>query len=362
MVKDLQSRTLDIVRFPLAVMVVFIHCYGDISAETSNSIPALFYENTRILFSRILSHIAVPLFYIISGYLFFFSFKGKWSTSLWKEKMSRRLWTLLIPYIIWNIIPILLYCGSVILGAIIHQKAFCGFGEYFDKCLTWRVFWDFGSENGLAFPLNAPLWFIRDLMFNMLISPIIFGFVKIFRTYGILFFLAYYFFRWNFIAIPIVNLWTLIFFLFGAYLAINEKNMVIIARMFSPYIYILCPMMLFSALYFYESQYRGLFFRAYVLTGVITCFSLSALFVERTHYEMPKVLKDSTFFIFAAHLGLPLLPFIRKVLDYTIPNSNYYWMTVHYFLVPISLIWCCLIIYILLLKFLPRTTKFICGR
>lgn len=363
MVKDLQSRTLDYVRFPLAVMVVFIHCYGDISAETSNSIPALFYENTRILFSRILSHIAVPLFYIISGYLFFFSFKGKWSTSLWKEKMSRRFWTLLIPYIIWNIIPIILYCGSVILGAIIHQKAFCGFGEYFDKCLTWHVFWDFGSENGLAFPLNVPLWFIRDLMVDMLISPIIFGFVKIFRTYGILFFLAYYFFGWHFIAIPIVNLWTLIFFLFGAYLAINGKNMVIIARMFSPYIYILCPMMLFSALYFYESQWGGgYFFRTYVLSGLIACVSLTALMIERIHFTMPRVMINSAFFIFAAHLGLPLLPYIRKAIEHIIPNSNYYWMTLRYFVVPICLVCCCLLIYLLLSRFLPRTTKVICGR
>lgn len=107
------------------------------------------------------------------------------------------------------------------------------------------------------------------------------------------------------------------------------------------------------------------FIHCYGDISVGTSNSMSALFYENTRIlfsKMPQVLVNSAFFIFAAHLGLPLLPCIRKAIEHIIPNSNYYLMTLRYFVVPICLVCCCLLIYLLLSRFLPRTTKVICGR
>lgn len=76
----LQSQTIDWLRFPLAVAVVFIHSFGikeytlpslNISSLTGMDV----YNLIRICFSNVLTHVAVPTFYLISGFLFFLGLK-----------------------------------------------------------------------------------------------------------------------------------------------------------------------------------------------------------------------------------------------------------------------------------------------
>ncbi len=74
----LQSRTIDLLRFPMAVMVVFIHMNpvvvkwadADFSLISGNGL----YNLLGILISNILTHMAVPTFFLISGFLFFLKF------------------------------------------------------------------------------------------------------------------------------------------------------------------------------------------------------------------------------------------------------------------------------------------------
>ena len=104
----LQSATIDLLRFPLAIMVIFIH----MNPEVSNLFDADFslisghgiYNVTGVLLSHVLTHIAVPTFYLISGFLFFINFQ-KWSWEGYKKKLSSRIKTLLVPYLLWNAIP-----------------------------------------------------------------------------------------------------------------------------------------------------------------------------------------------------------------------------------------------------------------
>lgn len=74
--EDLQSRTIDWLRFPLAIAVVYIHSFGsypiDLNFLHSDPFSSISIFNwIRICFSHVLTHIAVPSFYLISGYLFF---------------------------------------------------------------------------------------------------------------------------------------------------------------------------------------------------------------------------------------------------------------------------------------------------
>lgn len=70
-----QSRILDAIRFPLAFMVVLIHC--KINAESwvlpdwKHFSGIEFSTALQIFFSSIVSDIAVPTFFVISGYYFF---------------------------------------------------------------------------------------------------------------------------------------------------------------------------------------------------------------------------------------------------------------------------------------------------
>ena len=63
-------------RFPLSILVVFVHSYGpdiDIAQLHANGFTgAAFYDYVRIFFSVVIARSAVPIFFIISGYLFYF--------------------------------------------------------------------------------------------------------------------------------------------------------------------------------------------------------------------------------------------------------------------------------------------------
>lgn len=92
MISDSVSKTISFLRFPLIILVVFIH------------VPRLpgggeIYSYVTTLLSVKVASIAVPCFFLISGLLFFdtsFNFKK------YILKLRKRIVTLLIPYILWN--------------------------------------------------------------------------------------------------------------------------------------------------------------------------------------------------------------------------------------------------------------------
>lgn len=86
------SESISWLRFPLVLMVVFIHSsgFGEFQTDSFN-FSALsdinLYDFSRILVSQILCQVAVPLFFIISGYLFYTKFDNQsWSWEIWIKK------------------------------------------------------------------------------------------------------------------------------------------------------------------------------------------------------------------------------------------------------------------------------------
>lgn len=94
--KNLQSKVIDVLRFPMIVGVVLWHSFfeGIMGLDIPDSgIPI--YHTTSFFISRILASVAVPLFFFISGYLFFF--RTTFSVDVYKKKLKSRIKTLLIP-------------------------------------------------------------------------------------------------------------------------------------------------------------------------------------------------------------------------------------------------------------------------
>lgn len=164
--KDL-SQAISCLRLPLALLIVFghsdilsfpIYSHGEIALfEQSNiSIPVCF-------FSLVLFGSAVPLFFMISGYLFFVK-NDSFNTSLYKSKLNKRLTTLLVPYLIWN----LLYVLFNIL--IVAYKG--GEIDFLSQIISlWKM-------SGQPYPADPALWFVRDLMVCMILSPVIYYVIK----------------------------------------------------------------------------------------------------------------------------------------------------------------------------------------
>lgn len=88
-IDELQSRTIDFLRFPLIVGVVFIHSY--LSDERGTHLGGLYYYVSDF-FSQVLARIAVPLFFYFSGLLYY---KDNFTLTIYKRKIRSRVRSLL---------------------------------------------------------------------------------------------------------------------------------------------------------------------------------------------------------------------------------------------------------------------------
>ena len=87
------SNTITWLRFPLIFLIILLHCYSVQRLEGSHET----YFKAIYPFSLWLGETGVPGFFFISGYLFFLSKKS------YSQKIQDRAYTLLIPYLLWNL-------------------------------------------------------------------------------------------------------------------------------------------------------------------------------------------------------------------------------------------------------------------
>lgn len=101
----LMSEVFDYLRFPLIIGVIFIHNasstiltggqeFGDVG-----ELPIFYYVST--FFSQVISRIAVPLFFLMSGYLFFYKVET-FDNSIYLQKLRKRFKSLFVPFFLWT--------------------------------------------------------------------------------------------------------------------------------------------------------------------------------------------------------------------------------------------------------------------
>ena len=355
----LQSEVISFLRFPLIVAVLLIHTnlgnviINGINCTDGYNIPV--YDNLRFFISGIIGDIAVPLFYFISGFLFFYKTE-LFTSKVYFQKLRKRGKTLLIPYLFWNLVVVILFLLTQTFLSNLTSGRNLLITDY--TWINWlKAFWN-GNVPGDNYPINYPLWFIRDLMITVLFSPIIYYLVKSFKHY-ILVLLAIF---WLFdIRLPIDGFSTTAFFFFasGTYFSIFRKNFVTI---FSSSISYLMGGYLITILlnwYFSEFAWSVYIHRVCILIGLPVVISLVACCISKQHWQMPASLTNSSFFIFVYH-GMPLAFVMKGLCKYIQPQADLSFSLI-YLLSPIITIAIGLIIYNLLVRYLPRFTAFITG-
>lgn len=154
------SKAIDILRFPLAVFVVAIHTYFNEGLKARGNVDVPFsgvwaHEFIRF-FSIMLTDCAVPMFFVISGYLYF------WKTphltkDIYRSKTKRKIIALMVPFFCWNVIT-----------CLINPARFLGAGVLEKITGFWSMTMELGCGAG---PWDGPLWFVRDLFIVMLCAP-----------------------------------------------------------------------------------------------------------------------------------------------------------------------------------------------
>ena len=353
------SLCINRLRFLLVFGVVFIHnfgepYYGKVSIYDIQHIDYhTLFDILRIGIHR-LSGLSVPCFYMISGYLFYIGIQGNMGDFM--KKWKKRIKSLVIPFIIWNVIFAVFH---FIFKIKKHEYGLFDFFQYLGDKGWYHIFWDSSPRAGqTGAPEDMPLWFLRDLIVVVFIlSPIIYRLLKsnkVGLTYLALLFVV------GAIGIfPIINglsIEALKYFSLGAFLSINKISFVDLAKKYKR---ITIPVFVISyvlLVYFKGSDYRlyGVS-DLFVLSGIAIMMFASTRFSDKVSDQL-SILQKASFFVFASHMLF--LGICRGVIQKITFGDVY----ISYLVPPFITIALCTSIYFIINKYLPKVSIIINGR
>lgn len=330
------------------------------------------YQCIYALFSQGICRVAVPIFFLISGYLFFINITT-WNTNLWLLKLRKRVKTLFIPYVLWVCIAVCLYIVVFCLKAYINNDI--------PDCISWisergwwRVFWDNGRYSCTphtnilgwhiykALPSNYPLWFIRDLIILNIISPLIFCFVRCTQKWGLLIVFVLY----------VLDIWYpyeglngegFFFYSLGVYYGVNGLNLVNFCKKYEVVSYIISILLLVCCVLTFYIDGRLLYRiirNIFTMSGTISMFCIVSNILAKRKFKTPKLLIESSFFIYTTHTLL-IKDVVIIILSKLIPYTTSIAMISKYFLTSIMTVSICVLLYVIMKRVAPKILSVLIG-
>ena len=152
----------EFVSFLLSILVFFIHSYFAPEIGDGGTV-AVVNHKVSYFFSNAITRFAVPMFFAMSGITFF---RG-YTPQKYLGKIKARVFTLIIPYLLWNTIWLIweIFTSHSFLARFSD-------GAPYPITLT-------NILKGIFFyGCNIPFWFIFDLIVFSLAAPIVFLIIK----------------------------------------------------------------------------------------------------------------------------------------------------------------------------------------
>lgn len=352
------SKALALLRFPLALLIISVHwfVFDQVVDHTSFShdpdlLPAW---STVCRFVRaFISENGVGTFFFISGYLFIAC--AGLTRERYKTKVKKRIRSLVIPYVIWNLVMVI----SITAESVMHQYLH-GNGSPIHLPMTVGEFFS-GFIVG-TFPHLSTLWFIRELITVIILLPLSYPFIKR-AGVGTLSVMAAICIGISFGDYPYLrNLsFSLFFFNAGAYLSLRRCDLV---RTFSSHTllffiaYLLLSSAAWAALEFQHNFYNTIKFVS-IFPAVATLLGLSGVLV-RKGVTANAFLTASTFFLFAAHFIT--LDYMRSLLAKAFSPRTDTELTIVFTAGYILLVLLLIGTYALIAHFTPKTAAFLTGK
>lgn len=351
------SEIINALRFPLTILVVCSHC-----VLTRNFKPIEFSLDGDNLFlavdmiTRSLGAIVVAWFALISGY-FFFSRDQFVATDYTKALRSRGK-SLLIPYILWNLIYIAVLWGKNYFSTLV------GFAPGIQPQEQY-ILSNSSLLQMMLLPLNHPLWYVRELIYLTIASPIIYILIRYLRLGAVVL-----------MAIPLlgllpwgqavisrsigVSIW--FYFVLGAYLRSASIDPVRLAHRLR-WVGILGTIAHYVLLLFLSDRsYFHWSFQLSMLTIPILAFNVCAYLYDRGAKVVRywTELSRTAFFVYSIH-AIVVINLIRGFL-YTTPLANNGYGHIAILLITagsVSIL--SVLAYYIAVRIAPRITAILCG-
>ncbi|OGT90785.1 MAG: hypothetical protein A2514_04190 [Gammaproteobacteria bacterium RIFOXYD12_FULL_61_37] len=349
------SLRLKLLRFAPIIGVIYVHAYGKTTSYGSETIGRAdvnaLTDFIRVLISEGLGRIAVPLFFLMAGYLFFANLQPTMEGYL--AKMRSRVRTLFVPFIFWN---------ALVLAIILLAQASPVTRPYFNegaKLLSEGT--PYKYLNALfgftRYPVAYHFWFIRDLMVMVLLAPL---FALILRYAALPFYLAVY-------VCWVGNIWPVLvpgdasvfFFAAGAHFALKGKSLFALDRFGKAALAVYLPLLIIDVVW-YEAWFNIYLHRTGLIAGVLVVLYATKLIMRNERMTRWLVgLGGSSFFVYAAHE--PLLGTLRTIAYRYLPLEGDFTMLLLYLGIPALVMVLLVLLHRLLSLHFPRALGWVSG-
>ena len=345
------SNKIKLVSFLLIIMVVFLHSYN-IDIKQGGKILN-FEKNSNWIVQNFISNgitrIAVPLFFLISGFLFVS--KQTFNFEDYKIKINKRLKTLVIPYLFWSLLGLFLY---------LVLQSFPQSCSFFTNKLIKNYSIIEWINAIIIRPIPYQLWFLKDLIVMVFISPLIFFFTRKLKIIYLFIVAVFWFFNQDNI---ILTSEALLFFSIGIYIQLfykesvyNKSNSSVLLVLFWLFFILLKTI---AGYYDYSKIAEILLLKISILFGIVAFWKiLDKQFVLNFSQGFIEKILSYSFFIYAFHE--PYLTIIKKALFAMLSKTPTNYLIV-YFLSPIIIIFISLFVAMILKNNILAFYKIITG-
>ena len=348
--QSVHSQTLNLLRFPLAIVILAIHIFNVTPANAGDvSYPVFDFVKTFI--RSFLHWQSVPIYFFISGFVFFIGLRN-WDKGKWLKKLHNRKKSLLIPYLVWNTLYLFLVLYSADNLSFDIKSIFSCYWRY-DGIMTGTASTDM--------PINVPLWFLRDLMLMVIISPLLYKILKkqgklLLAFFAVLWLVKY--FGWLNIYMPAQ---ALLFFSFGAYMSINGKDMIAEFGKYKKLSVIGYFTLGVLAMCFHNDPVVYKIIKSMlIVVGLFFAFNVAVWLLKKGYCKSNEFLASSSFFIYVAHYLVysNVATVLRRLCA---PESDIAWLLLCLTNVVLTT-FILLTAYYLMLRYTPRLMSVVTGR
>ena len=350
--QKIDSQAVTLLRFPMICLVVCIHTnIMGIYCPWLYDLPVFSFFIR--LFVDFFCGMAVPMFFFLSGLLFFR--EGTFGRQLYKSKLKKRVRTLLVPFIAWNIIYFLIVLTLQMLHPDFQMLLHKPVSEMTLTDYPY-LFWDISQITHLPTDQGAPIvgqfWFLQCLMLLVLFSPIIWlgihyldiGFLVLLAVVDTMQLLPSY---------PGVVWYTYFYFSLGAYFSIKRISPYSVVQRLRPY---LLPCAIAMAVV-YMLQYSPTVVGNSIV--LLLLFDIAVRCAERG-ITIPALLTSATFFLFASHrLFSAIMTMVAR--REIIPIHTELAAFAYYLLGTALVIGASVLLYYLMNRFFPTLTSWLTG-
>lgn len=329
--------------FIMSVFVMYIHANNLNNTGLAYTRKSFDYNITMLLGGAI-GGIAVPFFFMMSGYWYFrFDIFKKSAVKTILFKLKTRVKSLLIPYLLWNTLGMLFYMCITRIPFISKMMNVSEIIPITVKTLFKGVF---------CHAYYFPFWYLQNLILLTALTPL---FLYILRKKKLVELIIILFVVLNFFdfSIPLLQLSSILFFLLGSYFSVYHKN-VFEKRYTKKEGFIAGGVLLFRIIVYMYVPNNDIGINSLMLFVSVISLHVAIDFIDK--YKLTWFKKQS-FFIYASHI-IPVTVIMKILSKISTGDCS---ASIAYLMTP----WIALfIIYIaakIVNKLMPKCYQVLCG-